>query len=141
MQRIMLIVLAGSIVLTGQVVAQSVEKPKQVLFHVVSTKSGEDPDTCKSLPCAATKVTVEGYVDSGNSQNITEYILRCVEVMNLNPSRYASSCTRVHASTDYDALLWSDSIGFITDTPKRNDNAIQAMYDIVSEKEVSKHRK
>lgn len=136
MQRSMLFVLAGSFVLIGQVLAQSAEKPKQVLFHVVSSKSEEDPDTCRGVQCMATKITVEGYVDSVGSAKVTEYILTCIEVMNTNPAKYVRTCTRVHASTDYDVLLWADSIGFIIDAPKRDDNAIKAMYDIVSEKEV-----
>lgn len=135
--------LAGSLLLfAGQSLAQSSDddgpKGVKILFHVTSVSQRDDPDSCPAAQCSATKFTVEGYADVQHNRHPTQYVLKCSEILVSNPSpHYAVTCGRVHSNNDYDATLFADSIYFRDRKPKQDGAPPEALYIIVSEKEVS----
>jgi hypothetical protein len=108
---------------------------EHVTFHVSSIQSGDaNGDWCSSGKCSAKKFTVEGYTNS------TEYVLECVEVLADEPSpHYTIVCPKLHAHNDYDARLGADYIAFGEDK-KATGEPILSAYQIVSEKEIPKHK-
>jgi hypothetical protein len=108
---------------------------EHVTFHVSSIQSGDATgDWCNSGKCSAKKFTVEGYTDS------TEYVLECVELFATEPSpHYTIVCPKLHAHNDYAARLGADFIAF-GDDKKATGEPILSAYQIVSEKEIPKHK-
>ena len=123
--------------------AQDQDKGKQkILFHVTSVRSEDDPDSCQTGECSATRFTLEGYADVNHDGHLTEYVLKCVEYLAYNPTlHYTMVCGRVHANNDYDAGLFADSVFFTDSKPKPTGAPHEAGYRIVSEKEMIKPRK
>lgn len=109
---------------------------EKVLFHVTAVQSGDAHDWCTTGKCSATRFTVEGYTDS------VAYVLQCVEVIANEPSpHYANVCVHVHSHHDYEATLGTNYILF-GESHKASDNEpIEVAYEIVSEKEISKHNR
>lgn len=112
-----------------------------ITFHVTSVRSGEDSAFCDTGECSATKFTIEGYSDSVLTGNRVRYELTCDELVAYKPTPHiAVSCASVHANNDYDAKLFDNSISFWPEE-KYTPPPFHGLYQIVSEKEVSKPSK
>jgi hypothetical protein len=108
-----------------------------ITFHVTSVRQ-EDLTDCDPAKCSSKKFTIEGYADIRRTGSRTSYVLTCTETLVYEPTAHISgACVRLHASSDYDVKRFADSIDFwpeehYTPPPWR------VLYDIVSEKEISK---
>lgn len=113
------------------------KKGVKIRFHVTSVSYAEDPDWCPIAQCYAKKYTVEGFVDSSTGTR-TAYRLTCEEVQSMKPRPVVTiSCGSVHANYDYDARLLASGINFWPDGTWTQPPPYHAVYDIVSEKEVT----
>ncbi|HEY5330705.1 MAG TPA: hypothetical protein VIJ79_12525 [Acidobacteriaceae bacterium] len=108
-----------------------------ITFHVTSVRQ-EDLTDCNPAKCSSKKFTIEGYADIRRTGSRTSYVLTCTESLVYEPTPHISgACVRLHASSDYDAKRFADSIDFWPDehyTPP----PYRVLYSIVSEKEISK---
>jgi hypothetical protein len=115
---------------------------QKIVFHVTSVRSEDATDWCQTGECSATRFTLEGHANVNHDGHLTQYVLKCVEVMAVNPSPHNTVvCGRVHANNDYDAFLFADSIFFADNKPKSSGAPFESGYSIVSEKEVTTPRK
>lgn len=120
------------------------EAGEKIVFHVTSVQSAEATDYCTTGECSATRFTVEGYTNLKSNSGVTEYVLDCVEVVTTkSPIHWTSVCAHVHASNDYDAKLYSQSVDFYGEGKgsSSTDAPIRLLYSIKSEKEVSKQKR
>ncbi len=139
-------VAVGLSVSAGRMSAQSPDddgtRGTKIIFHVTSVSQQDDPDSCPTGGCSATKFTVEGYADVQHDSHLTKYVLKCSEILASTPSpHFAVTCGRVHANSDYAATRFADTINFEGGKPKPKDAPPEALYVIVSEKEVDKPHK
>jgi hypothetical protein len=108
-----------------------------ITFHVTSVRQ-EDLTDCDPKKCSSKKFTIEGYADTRRTGSRTSYVLTCTEALVYEPTPHISgACIKLHASSDYDAKRFADSIDFWPDehyTPP----PYRVLYSIVSEKEISK---
>ncbi|SRR5260370_23819287 len=117
---------------------------EKIVFHVTSVQSAEAKDYCTSGECTATRFTVEGYVNLKSNSGVTEYVLDCVEVVTTkSPIHQTSVCAHVHASNDYDAKVYSQSVDFFIAEKESSstDAPMKWLYSIKSEKEVTKQKR
>jgi len=120
------------------------ETGEKIVFHVTSVQSAEATDYCTTGQCSATRFTVEGYTNLKGNSGVTEYVLDCVEVVTTkSPIHWTNVCAHVHASSDYDAKLYSQSVDFYGEEKgsSSTDAPIRVLYGIKSEKEVSKQKR
>ena len=107
-----------------------------ITFHVTSVRQ-EDLTDCDPAKCSSKKFTIEGYADTRRTGSRISYVLTCTEALVYEPTPHISgACVRLHASSDYDAKRFADSIDFWPDehyTPP----PYRVLYSIVSEKEIS----
>jgi hypothetical protein len=138
-KRIAIIVVA---LLACRCLAQEVGE--KIVFHVTSVGSADATDYCTTGECSATRFTVEGYANLRGSSAVTAYVLDCVEVVTTkSPIHWTSVCAHVHASSDYDAKLYSQSVDLSPEEKGSSsaDAPMRLLYSIKSEKEVSKQKR
>jgi hypothetical protein len=146
MRRIVMIALVGSLFLfsgrsTGQTQDDASSKGRKINFHVTSVRQEDDKTVCQTGECSATKITVEGYANLPHTGSRIDFVLTCEEYLAYKPKPHISlSCARVHANSNYDAILYPDSIYFLN-MPKPADSAMEANYEIESDEEVNKPSK
>jgi hypothetical protein len=106
-------------------------------LHVTSVRQ-EDLTDCDPDKCSSKRFTIEGYADTRHTSSRTSYVLTCTETIVYQPTPHISgACVRLHASSEYNAKRFADSIDFWPDehyTPP----PYRVLYSIVSEKEISK---
>jgi hypothetical protein len=142
MPRVLILVFAVTLLvsiehLSGQTQDDDGSKGRKITFHVTSVRHEDDATVCQTGECSATKFTVEGYADGSHTGSRIEYVLTCDEYLAYKPKPHISLiCGRVHANNNYDAMLYPDSIYFLN-APKPADSAMEANYEIESDKEVS----
>jgi hypothetical protein len=147
MPRVLILVLAGSLLMfTGHLYGQSQDddgtQGTKIIFHVTSVRQEDAPNDCPTNGCEATRFTVEGYADVRHDSHSTEYVLRCTEILVDKPSpHFADTCGRVHAHNDYDATVFADTIYFADRKKKPEGAPPEALYKIMSEKEVNRPTK
>jgi hypothetical protein len=114
---------------------------EQTTFHVTSVRSEEAKDWCETGKCSATRIIVEGYTRPKDDPNASiEYVLDCIEVIANEPSPHLSIvCSHLHAHNDYSAKVYASAILFGEPQQSKPD-LTYAAYEIVSEKETTKHR-
>jgi hypothetical protein len=121
--------------------ANDIAKWPRIVFHVTSSKKGDDPDSCQTGQCEATLFTVEGHADVNHDGRLTQYVLKCMEYIALGPSPHQTiACAHLHAGINYDAWLVDDTISFLNPSewkPLTSSSPSVANYDIVSEREVT----
>lgn len=120
------------------------EAGEKIVFHVTSVGSADATDYCTTGECSAIRFTVEGYANLKSNSGVTEYVLDCVEVVTTkSPIHWTSVCAHVHASSDYDAKLYSQSVDFFPEEKgsSSTDAPMKLLYSIKSEKEVSKQKR
>jgi hypothetical protein len=114
-------------------------KGNPISFHVTSVRQ-EDLTECDPNKCSSKKFTIEGYADDAHTNNRTVYLLTCTEPYVFKPTPHITmACVRLHADTDYNAKIFSDSINFWPEE-KYDPPPYRVLYSIVSETEVSKPR-
>ena len=125
----------------GATVHDDGTKGIQITFHVTSVRREEDSAFCDTGECSATKFTIEGYADDMYRGSRVAYVLTCDEIMAVKPTpHFTAICSKVHAHIDYDAWVFGNSIGFWPEGKHHPPPGLM-LYDIESEKEVSKPSK
>lgn len=108
-----------------------------ITFHATSVRQ-EDLTDCDPAKCSSKKFTIEGYADIRRTGGRTAYVLTCTEALVYEPTPHISAaCVRLHASSDYDAKRFADSINFWPDE-QYAPPPYRVLYSIVSEKEINK---
>ena len=139
-KKILVIAVVLGLPLSDQTLGQ--DKGTPITFHVTAVRSEEAHDWCTDGGCSATRYTVEGYSDVKGDSSLVEYVLDCVQVMVAKPSpHFTIVCAQVHAHNDYDATLFSSAISFSPTKAQAPGEPMLAIYQIVSEKEVSKQKR
>ena len=116
----------------------------RAVFHVTSVRSGEAKDWCGTGNCSAIRYTVEGYITSKDDPFSVEYVLECVEVLNMIQETTVV-CAHVHAHEEYPVTVFSDGINFEHQFEHKKESSdtkepTYSGYKIVSEKEVAKQK-
>ncbi len=107
----------------------------KIVFHVTSVSQKPDLERCGPEDhCIATLFTVEGYATVNRNVHRTKYVLNCDEILSNDNGSLIVTCPRVHATANYDALLYGATI-FFGSSPTESNGALVTGYTIVSEKE------
>jgi hypothetical protein len=104
---------------------------RQVTFHVTSVSQADATDYCTK--CTATRFTVEGHTQDRDGG--VKYVLECVEVIPGESNHKSVACFRVHAHTDYEVRIFTDSVAFGSSSQS---DPVVIDYSIKSEKELRK---
>ena len=120
------------------------DNDRKIVFHVTAVRSGPDPNMCQTGKCVAKLYSVEGYTNGSDAAHSIEYVLKCSDVQVFEPTlHYSFACANLHANGEYVARVASSDDGFFFSDPKaRTPNSPpEALFQIVSEKEVEKEKK